>query len=294
MLKVVFSLSGLAAVSSVFVSSAVFAQQDPCVPYCPPMFQQPMSPAPAAGGHANPAPMQPAAPANYYYQQPAMYVAPAPTGERVGASRSVGLPEIAVTLPSLTLSTPSIKVTGLRNFVRDSFMQLDSGVAPQTTGTPAAYGPLLGAAGGQATLANPSVANPSPANPAPANPASEPAAPASQPSCPCPSYYYPGNGCADASELQKAQQQLLQLKQQIMVLEQAVQQSQTKSSVSGIQQASGYQPMDPTAGVWPTAPTVPVAQPVQEPQMHSIPKQQGESVTNSKPSTWSKLFRYRN
>ncbi len=204
--------------------------QQPCVPE---VYPAPGEPVTAAPGRPQEEPQadQPmyAAPA-----PPAMYVAPSPSGERVGETRSFGLPEITFTLPSLSFSTPGIRIQGFRRGVRDSHMRLDSAYAPQTAGQPAVYGQLMGATVGQVHAAAPMSASAGgPRDPDSAGAATrqdrdeEPASPATAPPR-APGYYR--DPCSHvegaASELYSAQQELQQLRLQLELLQRQIESRQ--------------------------------------------------------------------
>lgn len=243
--------------------------QQPCVPE---VYPAPGGPVTAAPGRPSeePQPEQPmyAAPA-----PPAMYVAPAPSGERVGETRSFGLPEITFTLPSLSFSTPGIRIQGFRRGVRDSHMRLDSAYAPQTASQPAVYGQLMGATVGQAHAAAPMSASAgAPRDPDSAGAATrqdreeEPAFPATAPP-PAPGSYR--DRCSQiegtATELYSAQQELQQLRLQLELLQRQIEtrQQELNSQASQLSHPAAPQHIQQAAAEsFQTAPQQPAPHPM--------------------------------
>lgn len=76
---------------------------------------------------------------------PAMFAAPTPSGEISGERRGFSLPALELTLPSITLQTPQLRVLGAARHRRDAYMTVDGGRAPLVSGAPAMYAPVSGA-----------------------------------------------------------------------------------------------------------------------------------------------------
>ena len=174
-----------------------------------PTCEAPVSPSPAVAAPVNPAPASPPGQeesenqpfVNAAAATPAMFSAPATSGEITGATNGIGIRLPALTIPEMRLQLPTVHLPSIVRTSRDAEMYVDGGRAPRVTGAPAAYGQLMNAgivpqsavATASATLPRRKAAI---ENPAPATANANSPAPASVNS---PTYPAPAQGCTPFS-----------------------------------------------------------------------------------------------
>lgn len=237
----------LIAVASLSLNTAIvpadwYSDCDSCVPAA---TTNPAS--------SNPAPAddepesQPAA--TFVNPRPAVFAAPAASGEVAGGRKSLGLPSLRITMPRITLETPEFRFNGFTQYRRDAHMQIDSANAPVSHMDPAIYGNLVGASiGANATQSTPSSSNNAGSTPAGNDTKSTPAA--STPQVPC--YQYPNcDGCVQNSNTKQVQELASQVQQLQGVIAQLIQaQQQLAQANTPAPPAQPQPPMGiPTASV---------------------------------------------
>lgn len=155
---------------------------------------------------------------------PAMFAAPAPSGEISGERRGLTFPALELTLPAITVQTPQLRFLGSSRQRRDAHMQLDSARAPMATGAPALYSPLTGAglplmqaAGAPAPVAAPA-RNPTPESTATPEPPAPTAAPAPFENCAPPPV---PPACSLREELERARRELKEARRQLAEVQQS-------------------------------------------------------------------------
>jgi hypothetical protein len=130
---------------------------------------------PAADAAAAAAPAEDDEPATVAPGRPAVFTAPAPTGEILGARHSLGLPSLRISLPKMTFETPEFSWQGFSRGRREAQMQLDGATAPVSHQEPLLFGQLAGSAAAAPAQTRP--ARTAPAETAPANVAPAPCTP---------------------------------------------------------------------------------------------------------------------
>ncbi len=104
------------------------------------------APAPTLAAAPAESPEQPvAAPLQPAVAAPAMFAAPPAAGEITGATNSIGIRGLSLTMPEMRLQLPTVHLPSLVRSSRNAEMHVDGGRAPLVTGAPAAYGQIANA-----------------------------------------------------------------------------------------------------------------------------------------------------